>query len=54
MAINTTMSGADIDRTIRAFFDAMNARNDGKVIYIKDGNLAFEDGSVLFDVVTPE
>lgn len=54
MAINTTMSGADIDRTIMAFLDAMNADNNGKVIYIKDGNLAFEDGSVLFNVVTTE
>lgn len=54
MAINTTMSGSEIDRTIRAFLNAMNADNNGKVIYIKDGNLAFEDGETLFNVTDTE
>ena len=52
MAINTTMSGAEIDRTIRAFLDAMNTNNNGKVLYIKNGELDVEDGSSLFGVVT--
>ena len=54
MAINTTMSGADIDRTIRAFLNAMNADNNDKVIFIRDGELAFEDGETLFDVTDTE
>lgn len=53
MAINTTMSGADIDRTIRAFLNAMNETNNDKVIYIRNGELAFEDGPALFNVLTP-
>lgn len=54
MAINTTMSGADIDRTIKAFLNAMNADNNDKAIYIKNGEISFEDGSILFNVLTPQ
>jgi len=50
MAIKTMMSGAEIDRNLKAILDAQNQENNGLVIYIRKGELAFEDGEVLFDV----
>ena len=54
MAVNTDMSGREIDKNLRAILAAMNTNNNGKVIYIKRGELAFEDGDLLFNVATPE
>ena len=50
MAIQTDMSGKEIDRVLKAINDAENTDNNDKVIYIRRGELAFEDGSVLFSV----
>ena len=50
MAINTQMSGKEIDRVLKAINDAENTDNNGKVIYIRRGELAFEDGDALFAV----
>lgn len=50
MAINTSMSGKEIDRVLKAINDAENENNNDKVIYIRRGELAFEDGETLFDV----
>lgn len=50
MAINTMMSGKEIDRVLKAINDAEDEKNNDKVIYIRRGELAFEDGDVLFAV----
>lgn len=50
MAINTDMSGTDLDMVMRAFLDAMSENNNDKVIYIRNGKLSFESGEKLFDV----
>lgn len=54
MAINTTMSGKSIDKNLKVFNDAANAENNNKVLYINDGVLDFEDGSVLFNLAVWE
>lgn len=50
MAINTLMSGKEIDRVLKAINDAEDEKNSDKVIYIRRGELAFEDGTTLFNV----
>ena len=50
MAIKTEMSGKKLDETLKKIANALNTANNGKVIYIKRGELAFEDGEKLFDV----
>ena len=50
MTVKTQMSGKEIDRTLKAINDAANTDNNDKVIYIRRGELAFEDGETLFDV----
>ena len=50
MAIKTGMSGKKIDEILTKIVNALDADNNGKVIYIKSGELAFEDGEKLFDV----
>ena len=50
MAINTQMSGKEIDRTLKAILFAEDAKNNNKVLYIRRGELAFENGEALFDV----
>lgn len=50
MAINTMMSGKEIDRVLKAINDAEDVSNNDKVIYIRRGELAFEDGQILFSV----
>ena len=50
MAINTQMSGKEIDRVLKAINDAENADNNGKVICIRNGELVFEDPEAFFDV----
>ena len=54
MAIKTEMSGKKIDETMRKILSALNTANNGKVIYIRRGELAFEDGEKLFDVTPIE
>lgn len=50
----TLMSGAELDRTLRAFLDAQNAANDGKLLYVRGGNLAFATEEELFTVTQLE
>lgn len=50
MAIRTTMSADEIMRVLAQINAAADEANNGKVIYIRDGALAFEDGGTLFDV----
>ena len=50
----TPMSGAELDRVLRAFLDAQNAENNDKLLYIRGGNLAFATEEELFTVVKLE
>lgn len=51
MAIVTSMTGAQIDRALKAILTVMGDENaDGKVLYIRNGELAYADGTELFDV----
>ena len=54
MAINTIMSGKEIDRNLKAICDllklAENQENNGKVVYVCRGTQAIENGSAFFDV----
>lgn len=54
MAINTQMSGADLDAALKAFYEVMNESNDGKILHIKNGTLAASDAETLFNVVKVE
>ena len=55
MAINTMMSGKEIDRNLSAVCDllklAEDPENDNKVVYIRRGTQAIENGTSLFDVM---
>lgn len=51
MAISTKMSCAELDKALKAFLDILTEENNGKVVYIRNGALAAEDGNALFDVV---
>jgi len=37
----TPMSGAELDRVLRAFLEAQKPENNGKLLYIHDGRRAF-------------
>ena len=50
MAINTQMSGKEIDRVLKAINDAENTDNNGLIIYIRRGELAFDTYENLFTV----
>lgn len=52
MAIETDMSGKEIDRVLKALYDAENADNNGLILYIRRGELAFDTEENLF-TVTP-
>ena len=52
MAIKTEMSGKEIDRVLNAFHDAENADNNGLILYIRHGELAFDTEENLF-TITP-
>ena len=52
MAIQTDMSGKEIDRVLKAFHDAENAENNGSILYIRRGELAFDTEENLF-TITP-
>lgn len=51
MAINTQMSGKEIDRVLKAINDAENQNNNGLIIYIRHGELAFDTEENLFTVI---
>ena len=50
MAIQTDMSGKEIDRVLKAINDAENADNNGLIIYIRRGEFAFDTYENLFTV----
>ena len=55
MAIQTDMSGKEIDRNLRAICDllrlAEDPLNDNKVIYVRRGKQAIDTALALFDIV---
>ena len=55
MAIQTNMSGKEIDRNLWAICDllklAEDPLNDDKVIYVRRGSQAIETALALFDIV---
>ena len=48
--IQAQQIGGRIDYDLLQFLDAEKEENNGKVIYIRDGKLAFETGEKLFDL----
>lgn len=48
--IQAQQIGGRIDYDLKAFHEAEKSENNGKVIYIRDGKLAFESGEKLFDL----
>jgi hypothetical protein len=50
MAIQTEMSGKEIDRVLKAIHDAENAENNGLILYIRRGEIAFDTEENLFTV----
>ena len=55
MAIYTSMSCKEIDRALKAFLDVTADEGaDGKLLYIRGGELSYEDGDTLFDVTELE
>lgn len=52
MAIKTDMSGQEIDRVLKALHDAENADNNGLILYIRRGELAFDTEENLFTIET--
>lgn len=52
MAIQTDMSGKEIDRVLKAFHDAENADNNGLILYIRRGEIAFDTEENLFTIET--
>ena len=52
MAIQTEMSGKEIDRVLKALHDAENTKNNGLILYIRRGELAFDTEENLFTIET--
>ena len=52
MAIQTDMSGKEIDRVLKALHDAENAENNGLILYIRHGEISFDTEENLF-TITP-
>ena len=52
MAIQTNMSGKEIDRVLKAIHDAENEDNNGLILYIRRGEIAFDTEENLF-TITP-
>lgn len=52
MAIQTDMSGKEIDQTLKAFLNAEDDENKGLILYIRKGELAFDTEENLFSVAT--
>lgn len=54
MSILSPMSNRELDRVLRAFLDVMNADNNDKILYIRDGTLDVVDGDDFFDITELE
>lgn len=52
MAIQTEMSGKEIDRVLKALHDAENADNNGLILYIRRGEIALDTYENLFTIET--
>lgn len=52
MAIQTDMSGKEIDRVLKAFHDAESPDNEGLILYIRHGEIAFDTEENLFTIET--
>lgn len=52
MAIQTDMNGQEIDRVLKALHDAENEDNNGLILYIRRGEIAFDTEENLF-TITP-
>ena len=52
MEIQTDMSGKEIDRMLKAIHDAENPDNEGLILYIRRGEIAFDTEENLF-TITP-
>ena len=52
MAIQADMSGKEIDRALKAIHDAENPDNEGLILYIFRGELAFDTEENLFTIET--
>ena len=52
MAIQTDMSGKEIDRVLKAICDAENVENNGLILYVRRGEIAFDTEENLF-TITP-
>ena len=52
MAIQTDMSGKEIDRVLKAIHDAESPDNEGLILYIRRGEIAFDTYENLF-TITP-
>ena len=54
MSIQAPQTGWEIDRDLRAICDILEAakdeNNEGKVVYIRHGEISLEDGEALFDI----
>lgn len=48
--VESTMTGREIRKALKAFFDVQTEDNDGKVLYIFQGELAIETPEALFTV----
>lgn len=48
--IHAQQLGERLDKDLKAFHDAENEDNNGKVIYIRRGELDFETGDILFNI----
>jgi len=46
------INASEIDRELKIIIDAQNAKNNGLVAYIKDGELAFDTYENLFTVTS--
>ena len=51
--IKAPQLGVQLDHDLRAIFDTLEAAGDnkGKVLYIRDAQIAFGDGASLFNIV---
>ena len=54
--IQTTQTGRQIDNNLLAICNVLEAATDqeGKVLFIRHGQISFEDGESLFDIVSSE
>ena len=52
MAIQTDMSGKEIDRVLKAIHDAENEDNNGLILYIRRGEIAFDTEENLFTITS--